>query len=424
MKKYQRKAMSYILVLGTAMVITMIGISALSTMRLRWHSTKNSTDFLQTRLYAQSAIDMGLFYIENTPGWRSVRPSGLWVDRDPIGNGYYSITGVDPNDNNLSNSANDPVILTGIGYQGDARYKLQVTLLPELVPISALEAAMQAGNDIIFETSTLTSNKIISSNNSIAATNSTINADVEAANSIVGTGYTGNTTYPVPPRIMPSANVFDYYLANGTPITYNILPSALNIRLINNIVLSQNVNPYGNQITNPQGIYVIDCAGQNIKIMNSRIVGTLLLINPGSESIILNSINWEPAVPNYPILLVNGSFKIGYSNVPLSEQVQGNVNYNPPGTPYDGVSDTDISDEYPSETNGLIYVSGDLLMYNEFTMKGVVIAGNTLTIQHPNSTPNTIIINYDNIFYYNPPPGFSEIANMIIAERSWKQVVD
>jgi hypothetical protein len=63
---------------------------------------------------------------------------------------------------------------------------------------------------------------------------------------------------------------------------------------------------YSGAPTNAQGIYWIDCAGNKLVIERSRIVGTLLVTNPGAGSCINNGpINWTPAVAGYPALLVD-----------------------------------------------------------------------------------------------------------------------
>ena len=57
--------------------------------------------------------------------------------------------------------------------------------------------------------------------------------------------------------------------------------------------------------TNAQGLYWINCAGNKLVIERSRIKGTLLVLNPGSGSMIgAGPISWSPATPGYPALLV------------------------------------------------------------------------------------------------------------------------
>ena len=81
-------------------------------------------------------------------------------------------------------------------------------------------------------------------------------------------------------------------------------------RYIYRKVLGPSVNPFGVG-TNAHGVYWIDCAGNRITIERSRIRGTLVLINPGSGSSVGSGpINWSPAVPGYPALVVNGDFTL------------------------------------------------------------------------------------------------------------------
>ena len=62
----------------------------------------------------------------------------------------------------------DSVLLTGTGFKGDARYKLQVTLTPQLRGLDCLEVALDAGVDLTFS-STLTCNQTVSANDDIDA---------------------------------------------------------------------------------------------------------------------------------------------------------------------------------------------------------------------------------------------------------------
>lgn len=432
--KHRRKAISYILVLGTIMVVTVIGLSAITTMRIRWRSSKNSADFIQTRLFAQSAIDLGMLYIENNPNWRQQKPNGLWVDRVPIGNGFYSLIAIDPNDGILNNAEMDAVIMTGIGLKDQARYKLQITLQPILVPISSLASSLHAGNDLVFNDVTVTSDHIISANDTVRETNSTIDADVEAVNAINGTGYTKLKTIGIVPREMPdTATVFEFYKTNGTWIPLSMIPTLSGVKTIANNVIGPKHNPYGG--TNLLGIYVIDCGGQPFQIHNSRIVGTLVLLNAGNGSAVYDSVNWEPAVPNYPALLVEGGMNFVYLDTPLAE-ADVFTSLNPPDVPYNDVEDTDTTDIYPSVIKGLIYVSSNVgtdtgtipVNYRQnihVTIRGALIVGNVFSFVNPVSQKtSTLDLTYDRIYHDNPPPGFMNPPRMIIAEGSWRQVVD
>ena len=101
-------------------------------------------------------------------------------------------------------------------------------------------------------------------------------------------------------------------------------------------VLSPTLNPFGTS-TNSQGIYWINCNNNKLIIERSRILGTLLIVNPGTGSCVSNGpIYWSPAVAGYPALLVdadiatNANFNIYATNRVLSEKENG-INYNPVG---------------------------------------------------------------------------------------------
>ncbi|EMI22064.1 Carbohydrate-binding, CenC-like domain protein, partial [Rhodopirellula maiorica SM1] len=109
-------------------------------------------------------------------------------------------------------------------------------------------------------------------------------------------------------------------------------------------LLTPNHNPFGNS-TNAKGIYLINCAGKDVRVGKSRIVGTLVFLNPGPDAIIEGPLVWEPAELDYPALLTNDDLRIGLSSAGFNETSVGS-NLNPPDTPYPmngGTSNTSLS---------------------------------------------------------------------------------
>lgn len=415
-QRYRRRGSIYLVVLSYASLVTIIGLSALFALRLQRRGAEGEIDFSQARQHARSAIELGMWMLGNNPAWRDVLPNGVWVENRTLGTGTYTLEGVDPNDGDLGNSILHPLVLTGTGLSGAARHKTQVRLEPVIAALGCLEVSLHAGNDLKFNAALLQSNQTISANNTVDSISSSIIANVEAVNAITGDGYGGTTTTGIDPRSMPTSAVFDFYLSHGTPISILSMPMNANGARMDKLVLSPASNPYGTE-TNPTGIYVIDCQGQNIEIRFCRIVGTLVLLNPGSESIIRQSVHWEPAIANYPALMVNGTLMISLDAADLSESALG-VNFNPPGTPYEDEEDTVLDDTYPSEIKGLVYVSGDLFASGANAFEGTVVVGVTL------DATGTLELTYKSTYFDNPPPGFIEVPKMRIVAGSWKQVVD
>jgi hypothetical protein len=256
----------------------------------------------------------------------------------------------------------------------------------------------------------------ISANNNVIASGSEIYAQVEAGNAISGEFYSGKRTVGITPRTMPDGSVFDTYIADGTAINIGAIPSSAGKATIQDVVLSPISNPYG-AVVNEDGIYVIDCGGATLMIQNCRIVGTLVLLNPSSSSAVRESVSWEPAVANYPALLVAGTMGFAFASTPLSESARA-VNFNPAGAPYGTVEDDDLLDTYPSLIKGLVYVSGDVATSNQCAFNGVVVVGVTL------SATGSLDLTYQQTFLGNPPPGFGEAPRMVISPGTWKQAVD
>jgi hypothetical protein len=201
----------------------------------------------------------------------------------------------------------------------------------------------------------------------------------------------------------PFASTNDFYI-DGFDIREN-----LTARFIYRQVLGPGINTlYAGAPLNSQGIYKIDCGGQRLIIERSRIVGTLLVVNPGANSCVKDGpISWKPAVAGYPALLVDADtpttadFAILATNRALGEKENG-VNYNPSGAPSDEFGqDTDMNDIYSSHIKGLIAVRHDLTYQNRALIKGQVIVGNNIT----NNT-GELEIDYQPDSLLNPPPGF------------------
>lgn len=162
----------------------------------------------------------------------------------------------------------------------------------------------------------------------------------------------------------------------------------------------------------------MDCQGQNVRIRNLRIHGTLVLLNTGSSSSIEGSVHWDTAVANLPALLVQGGLRFGYSASALNESSLG-TNFNPSGTPYEDNVDSDTNDEYPSRIFGLVYVSGNL-DFPADSLDSDVTGSVVCTTASTNSDAE---FTYDVTFQNFPPPGFAAGSEMEIIPGTWRRDV-
>jgi hypothetical protein len=407
------------MVLSVSMILMITGLSALVASRIQRRGSEGGNDLGAASLYAQSAIDLGMYWIENDSAWRTSRGEGSWAVKQLIGQGSFSLEANDLGSTKLleASADTDSVLLTGTGFKGQAEYKLQVTLTPYVRGLDCLEVALDAGVDLTFS-STLSCDHTVSANGNIIATGASGTSNLEALGTIDPGGIVGTQTTLSNPRTLPASTVFDYYVdpLNGTAIDINALEQQSSTALLRRVVLSPASNPYPPYNTNGEGIYIINCAGQDIYIQECRIVGTLVLLNPGPGSDMFSSVNWVSGVPDYPALLVSGDMRISLSSAPLLESPDTG-SLNPPGTPYGGVEDTDTTDKYPSLIKGLVYVSGNMTISNDPVFDGVVVVGGSLV------APGNMILQYVANYLDNPPPGFAAPVQIFVSPASWMQVL-
>lgn len=403
------------------MLVTVVGLSALMATRIERRSAQDIGDLAKARFHARSGIEMGLFRIGADPNWRTNRSSGIWEMGKPVGTGSYTLSGVDPNDGDLSNNAADPLVLTGIGMQGDARFTISVRLDPFGPPgMDFLDSAVHTSTWLNV-TAAVTADAPISSNGSlnIGGAGGVVNADVETVSGVTGAGtLNGTSTVGITPKEIPGIDVFDFYIASAAPIPLASLPIKGGYYELVGAVVSPNSHPTGGA-THIEGLYLIDCAGADLRIKDTRVHGSIVILEPGPNSEISGSINWEPFNTRLPSLLVRGSILFSWSG-PLIEGNPVNVNFNPPGSPYAGSSDGLMDDIYPGIMKGLIAVSGSLRTASAETVEGVIlVAGSELRFDQ------SMTVTHDPTLINDPPPGFeSTIRPMAIAPGTWEQVVN
>ncbi len=209
---------------------------------------------------------------------------------------------------------------------------------------------------------------------------------------------------------MPPSNWSDYYEREGTTIDIDSLPTSGGFSNLEKVLLSPSNNPWGS--ANTLGIYIIDCENKSLKIRNCRIRGTLLIKNVGSFSGVYESVDWTPAVANFPALLVNGNFVIQHTETSLSEATHA-TNFNSVGSD----SDADLADRYPSRLFGLCYVTGIATIgssNNRSVLYGCLVCGTV-------SAEGDLSVYQIPNFRANAPPGFREGPAMRVIPETWKR---
>ncbi len=224
--KSHRTGGIYIAVLGTALIVSLLGLATLSIARLQSHALSASADIRQAQLNAETAVALARLWIKQDENWRTNRASGRWFSNLATGLGTCTLDVTDPLDGNLADDPGNPILVSGIGYHGAARQRIELMIDPKPEPLGCLRSAVAAGeqinlsNDVLRVTGRLTASQI-------TANASQVYGDV-AATTISGATYYGTTTQVDADELpaMPDwATAFDYYRTNGTEINIANLPT-------------------------------------------------------------------------------------------------------------------------------------------------------------------------------------------------------
>lgn len=455
-----RRGTIYIFVLGASTLAAAAGVTAVILHTKRLEQVRLSTQAQQARGDAQSGLELALAVLSQDPAGTTWRGSSTlsFANKRYFGAdaSLVSIDFADPTDNDLTDSMYDPVCVTVTAVSDPCEQQYAMTLSPVATPISALDFALTVGGTL---SKTGTGDVYTSG---LVSVGKAWEADSDAKPDVVGAldiiamapragtapvmvfrpgGSKTTTTYSASSTTSSSMSAsaggsastarsgaaFDpltaeavipntvdtvaYYQSVGTTINYSSLPSGT----LAACVLSPGSNPFGS--TSTEGIYLIDCRGSAITVKNCRVQGTLVLLNAGVGSVVSGNVNIEPVAANLPALVVAGDVDFDMVASDLQESVTG-VNFNPASSPYDGASDADKTDVYPSWIKGAVFVSGNLRVPGAAnTVRGSLIVGGNVSIS------NNCELRVQYAKPSVPIPGFSTVTGMGLTPGSLQRVV-
>jgi hypothetical protein len=401
----QRRGTTYILVMGAAAMIGVIGLSGMLAARIQQRGVALGNDWNEAAFLAQSGIELGIARINADPNWRTNYVSGVESAAIPLGSGSASFKLVDAalglpgGDGSLNNNSFDPVRLYGYGRVGDAVRVFSVQLIGA-TPLDALRTCMTAkgaGNnkEAIFASGPI-------STNGQFKIEEVVTANVEAGSiNYGGAGAVdGTIVAPAAAKTLPDPTLFDAYKRLATTIPYGSDPWKPTAPL-----LSAAVNPLSGT-TNSSGIYYIAIpAGCKIQLRIDHIKGTLLIDCADKAKFQLNDpIYWEPHSTDLPILLIRHQTNSG-----TDDELR----------PSSGFV-TEGGQTYQSELHGLVYITGpsgasiSAKLGGGGTASGTIITHNDFKVEGPPG----FTCNWLSNLYLNPPVGFATGHKMKIASGS------
>jgi len=114
-----RRGSMYLAVLMTAMIVAVVGVSALTAARLQLQASEGGNNLAAARCYAQSAIEFGLKEISGNPNWRTSYAHDEWRPDQTLAYGVISWKLVDDVNGSLTADISAPVRIYGRGAAGD-----------------------------------------------------------------------------------------------------------------------------------------------------------------------------------------------------------------------------------------------------------------------------------------------------------------
>lgn len=390
--------------LGVSTVVSMLALAGLHAARSQLAAATQGADRAEARVLAQSAIEHAMAVLRNDANWRTNYVVDTAYPATPVAAGRGTFTW------RLTSAGGLNRTLSGTGLVGDATCTLTVDLAqpPDLDCALLVEGQLRVEGDC-----SLTVEDAPAATNDEFRVDGAVTANIEAQTISNNGSITGAQTAPAGLRVLPqSSMVLDYWKQAGTELNSSMLLST---------VLSPYANPLGTP--NTHGIYVIKSSGNNVTISNCRIVGTLVVadLEPGRVVSITGSVNWEPAYPHYPALLVDGDVEINLVHTDLTEWFL-TPSFNPVGTPFQGQEDSDKSDVFISSIAGLIYCSGNLTIKGNGSsdrfpdLRGQILVGKDCHVQS-RTFPT---IKFDESSSLTPPPGFDQTAPVVLVPGSWR----
>lgn len=377
-RSHTRRGTIYVLVLSIAGLLAAIAVGAGAYTTAETRRAREMEASGVATAAAQSALEatVGMIQADRTgEDWKPRAGLAGFDDRRSLGDAAVSV-GVSSSDGTTPlTDWSGSVYIEAVAWHRGWEHRLRATLEPVVANLAALGHPLVVGGNITVTGTTLAGQGVAITNGAIEGISAQVGLEVHAATA-TGSTFAITPTIRTEPIALPDPSIISAYVARATVIEISQLAG----RTMQNVVLSSGRNPYG--ATNASGIYAIRCNGQNVKIRNVRVVGTLILINAGSGSEIADRVFFEQAATNQPVLLVDGSIQIQTESNDLSEASIA-TNLNSTGAPFRGATDSDTTDFYPSIFEGIVYVSGNVASSGSTTIEGSLIVGGTVTITGP-----------------------------------------
>lgn len=133
--RLRRRGGAYVLVLTSAMLVTMMGLAAASLTRVDLETSRRLTDRGEARALARSAVELAMLELFSNRDWRREITHGGFTGPRELGRGSYRHRITDPVNGDFDTDRNAPVRIEARGEAGDAVWIELVDVQPPLEEI-------------------------------------------------------------------------------------------------------------------------------------------------------------------------------------------------------------------------------------------------------------------------------------------------
>lgn len=415
-----RRGYTYIAVMMTAVAVASLAMSSAWIAREIHLEQTAADEAFELASEADSAIELALARIATNSSWRETHVHNTEYGPFALGNVNLFYRLLDRSGNIGTGRLRDITVI-GIARRGSSSYAVQVDATPAGSALTCLNhgIAVDSNSSLSYRTTWVTNGGIYSKGNISLEWEASMTGPIQSSGTISGVFLNGTLTARVAEASFANASTLQRYVAEATNIPISSLPrSSSNIPQFRNCLLSPNHNPFGGNL-NSNGVYRIDCQNLQIQIENCRILGTLILENIGTDSRLNQNVLIQPAVPNYPSLLINGTLRINSRWGNFSEATLG-VNLNPSGAPYQGLTNDTTTDIYPARIEGIYYCFGEtyFMWQSELEVEGIFVSSSL----NLNESASSLRVNYDAAIASNPPPGFRQDTRMLPIRGTYRRI--
>jgi hypothetical protein len=455
-----RDGVTYVLVLGTTLMVAVMGLSGLIAARSQSRNARQLQAVASASDLALSAVARGRMLIKADQNWRTTYASGLWSAEQQLGEGFFNWKVIDASTGGSvlhsgieSLSDTSSVKIIGKGRVGNVIHLTSVEVAVTKSPYDALKSALHAQGAV-----TLTSG----SGYTMAAINGPLSSNTSIANGVAFTGnleaplitntgtVSGTQSLTTAAKSPPPDSVWDYYrpLATtipwdaGTTNQYFFYDSGKSQYKIKTNILTPTLSNFVTPVTSPAaGVYYVSVPGGLGKLQFDwvRVNATILfdVQGPGTTIHFGGHILWTPARPDFPMTIIRNAQTVeldaqgntgALTESGGSYNVGSSANYNPPGFPYNGTEDTDTIDSYESRLFGVTHVMGGTggtptatTIFTLLRSTGSIIVPGTLSYPGGNTSNGVnATMTWDSSLLTNPPVGYYSMTLTPLA-GTWKQ---